>query len=537
MDIDITLPQQAYAIFESLNYTPWNALGEFIDNSIQSYLNNQKSLKKLNKKYKLRIDVNVERNKIIVKDNAAGIDKEELKSGLKPATKPKISEGLSEFGMGMKTASFWLSRKWSIITKHFNSSEKYEVVFDNVKIYTEGIRKIAVYPTKVNTKDHYTTLVLEEITIDGEDKRALQEIKENLASMYRLYLRKKDIELYFNGDKLSFEPYIPLKGKKMYGDNKEVIWLKELDFTLSSGKRIVGTAGLLATGKPLLAGFTYLRRNRVIEGIDEGKKVVEIFGTGNTKRSQRVFGEIHLDSFRVAHTKDKILFGNEIYEFKEKLKKALIDGDLNLLYQAENFAYRDKSNDNYEAGTPLRISEKIKKAISKNSLELNLDFKDKKIAIKGNIGKFSSEMKESYSDMYKIENLIRLLIQKVEKENKTSFLDENKYPDIGDKKIIRGINSKIEWLKDRETEEGLVSIRGEHDLYYTNFDALKTIIEINYDKFFKKYFAHKSITIGMLEHLYRYRNNIAHNCYLDDKERADINSALTTFLKQLNGKM
>lgn len=49
MEIDITLPQKAYAVFESLNYTPWNAIGEFIDNSIQSYLDNKKKIRESEK--------------------------------------------------------------------------------------------------------------------------------------------------------------------------------------------------------------------------------------------------------------------------------------------------------------------------------------------------------------------------------------------------------------------------------------------------------------------------------------------------------
>ena len=47
--LDIQPPQRIYNVFKHLNYRYWYALGEFVDNSIESYLKNKKNLKKLNK--------------------------------------------------------------------------------------------------------------------------------------------------------------------------------------------------------------------------------------------------------------------------------------------------------------------------------------------------------------------------------------------------------------------------------------------------------------------------------------------------------
>lgn len=542
MDIDITLPQKAYAIFESLNYATWNAVGEFIDNSIQSHLNNKKRLKKLEKNYKLKIDIKLNQNKLEIFDNAAGIDKNSLKKGLKPATKPDFSEGLSEFGMGMKTSAFWLCRRWKIVSKHFDSKEEFTVEFDNVEIYTKNIKKIVAYPKIIGNNEHYTRLILEEIIIDGINEKVIEDLKENLASMYRHYIRNDEIDIYFNDEKLTFKKYGVLRGKKEYGDNKEINWHKKIDFTLSSGKRITGEAGLLETGKPTRAGFTYLRRNRVIEGLVAGVKIIEILGTANTKRSQRVFAELNLDAFRVSHTKDKILFGNEIYEFKEKLKGALEEGDVRLLTQAEKFAYKDKVRRKKENGTDEKpveegISEK-KGPVIANILEINIsDFDDAAIEVAGNINKFSEEMKNAYENMYKIENVIRILIKNVEANNGVSFLDEENYDDVDDKNIIRNINKGINWIKDEEKEKGVVSIRGKHDIYYSNFNALKNIIDLNYEEYFSDFFVLKKHVLETLERLYTYRNNIAHNSYLNDEERNYIELALQFFLKQLNRKI
>lgn len=71
-------------------------------------------------------------------------------------------------------------------------------------------------------KKHYTKLILSDIVIDGLNEEVIEDLKRNLASMYRHYLRTNEIEIYFNGEKLSFKNYGILRGKKVYGDNKEI---------------------------------------------------------------------------------------------------------------------------------------------------------------------------------------------------------------------------------------------------------------------------------------------------------------------------
>jgi len=545
MEIDITLPQQAYAIFESLNYNPWNAVGEFVDNSIQSYLNYKTKLKKLDNNYKLKIDIDIGTDKLEISDNAAGIDAENLKKGLRPSTKPDFSDGLSEFGMGMKTAAFWLCRKWKIISKHFDSQEEFTVEFDNVEIYTKDVRKIIAYPRNVENKEHYTKIILENLaTIDLTNEQMVEDLKNNLASMYRHYIRNDEVEIYFNKKKLIFKVYEILNAKSVYGTNpKGIEWKKDIDFTLSSGKRITGFAGLLAVGKPSKAGFTYLRRNRVIEGLVEGVKIRDVLGTANLKKSQRVFAELNLDSFPVSHTKDKIIFGTEIYDFWARLKLALDDGDIRLLYQAENASYSKKKEESEEESEE---SEEVKQEskscesskTSCNPLEINLhDFEDEPIEVSGTLNKYAGEMKQAYESMYKIENLIRVVIMNIESMNGMSFLNEDNYDEPADKNTIRQINNRIKGIRADEEEKGLVSIRGKHDLYYTGFNSLKTIIDLNFEKYFSGFFVYKKHILENLERLYSYRNNIAHNSYLNEEERKYIEIILQSFINQLSGKM
>jgi hypothetical protein len=57
--VDIRPGVGLYALFPSLRYTPWVALGEMVDNSIQSYIQHKEELIALNgPDYKLRVDIN-----------------------------------------------------------------------------------------------------------------------------------------------------------------------------------------------------------------------------------------------------------------------------------------------------------------------------------------------------------------------------------------------------------------------------------------------------------------------------------------------
>jgi len=65
------------ALFPSMNYKPWYAIAEFVDNSLQSFLSNRAAIEKLHgKEAKLRVDIELDATppgRIVVRDNAAGI--------------------------------------------------------------------------------------------------------------------------------------------------------------------------------------------------------------------------------------------------------------------------------------------------------------------------------------------------------------------------------------------------------------------------------------------------------------------------------
>src|SRR5687767_11840388 len=98
------------SVLRHLNYKPWYALAEFVDNSIQSYKDKERELNAGASAARLKVSIKMGSEldpRIVVRDNAAGIAAENYGRAFKPAELPLDRTGLSEFGMGMKSAACW----------------------------------------------------------------------------------------------------------------------------------------------------------------------------------------------------------------------------------------------------------------------------------------------------------------------------------------------------------------------------------------------------------------------------------------------
>src|SRR5437763_15659631 len=92
------------SVLRHLNYKPWFAMAEFVDNSLQSYLQNRDRLHELHGEFRLKVEIELDRSdelRIKIRDNAAGIATNEYARAFRPAEIPADRTGLAEFGMGM----------------------------------------------------------------------------------------------------------------------------------------------------------------------------------------------------------------------------------------------------------------------------------------------------------------------------------------------------------------------------------------------------------------------------------------------------
>ena len=104
--IDIRPEVSVLGVFRHLNYRPWFAAAEFVDNAIQSFQDHQHELARVEgDTFKLLVKVKIDTSDegfIQVSDNAAGIYREEWARALRPAEPPPDTSGLAEFGMGIE---------------------------------------------------------------------------------------------------------------------------------------------------------------------------------------------------------------------------------------------------------------------------------------------------------------------------------------------------------------------------------------------------------------------------------------------------
>lgn len=336
------------SVLRHLNYKPWFALAEFIDNSLQSYLANREELHAVNgSNYKFRVTVKIETNppgRIVISDNAAGISLEDFPRAFRAAQVPTDRAGLSEFGMGMKSAACWFSENWSVRTKAINSSVERKIEFDIKNIVENNVEALDVSERDSGSiKGSYTVVVLNGLHHVPQG-RTIGKIKEHLASIYRVFMRDGQMQLFFGDELLKYSevpvlrsveykaPGVPVEGGQL------IIWKKSIDFDFGQGQRITGFAALREVGSTNLAGFSIFRRNRLIEGsYDETYRPDFIFKQTNSYRYQRLFGELHAEGFEVSHTKNGFRWEEFEEEFLDCLKQELESGDLNILAQADNY--------------------------------------------------------------------------------------------------------------------------------------------------------------------------------------------------------
>ena len=280
-------------MLKHIQYDPWFALAEFVDNAIDSYQKNGKLLKEIEgDKFQLevKIEFNDIDNKITIKDNAAGIHQKDYNRAFRAAEIPPDNSGLSEFGMGMKSAACWFSDNWCVRTSAIGENVEKIVSFDLNKIFYDKLEELDVTTKPQKENSHYTTIELTSIN-KMPIKKTKGKIKEHLASIYRDFTRQGTLKIYLDGEILEYNDPNILSAPFPYDSKtKPIYWKKEIDFDIDKGKMFVkGFVGLLESMESGKNGFALFRRGRVIEGsCDEGFKPKEVMGESGSPEWKRI---------------------------------------------------------------------------------------------------------------------------------------------------------------------------------------------------------------------------------------------------------
>ena len=404
--IDITPDVSALKIFRNLSFTPWYAIGEFVDNSITSALKNMDDLIALNgTDYELRIDIEFPRNKdsLIIKDNAAGISRTDLIERALKTGVPAIdtSVGLGKHGVGMKAAGLWWGEKITIETHPINEKNGWHIDLD---ISDQDNKKKIVVAKPITHRGYPgTTITVEKLWQKTPQSRTITAIRSYLPSIYRAYIgsTKEDGELkcliFYQNKQLTFEyptllsePLWPTKNGPEFGAPVR-LWRKDINIQLSSGKSISGWVGILEKLNRDMSGFFLKYRNKGISGVvpmqnsdpedsRDAKDTVskgaykprKIFRQSGGYADQSFIGEFDASEFGKTITTDEPKWSaEEKNEFETKLLDLLVADDY--LRMATNYRRKKASEKDVEEAIKSDAEEN---KLFQDSLDGNIDHSD-----------------------------------------------------------------------------------------------------------------------------------------------------------------
>ena len=368
-EVDITPSVTTYELYQIASYTHWFSIGEFIDNSITSAMQNWDLLQKqYGNDYSLNIyiDLDHDNSALTILDNAGGIKRSEIERALRAGEPPADKNWLSVHGVGMKMSAFWWGRNLKIQTWPIKDNSGYEVSVDLDEIKQTRSARMNVHATG-KLQPSGTLVTISKISEEKWPKgTGLGKLKSLLASMYRVYLndKEKPVKIFFNGKRMEFQPQPVLESAywpntEGPADNDIKKWERDFSFTTSSNRTIYGHVSLLARMSRDLSGFFLHYKGKGMGGIGyndatdpeftkkdlkdsrEYYRPEKIFGQEGSYRYQRFTGEFDISELGKTASTDSIKWDSEEEtEFLEALSIFLKDPEFNMWAMASNFQQR-----------------------------------------------------------------------------------------------------------------------------------------------------------------------------------------------------
>lgn len=346
-------------VFSRLNYKPWYAIAEFVDNSTQSFYTHQQELEDCGIiDVEISVDYDDENDVLTIVDNAFGMEFEDFTRAVKIDSPPENKTGRNEFGMGLKTAASWFGNIWSVRSTQLGSNYEYFTEINIPEIRKNNINCVTIKKTIVNPSSHGTTIIIRDVTKKIGSPRTKSKIVELLKSMYRRDLNSGLVRILYDGTPLFYDEYECLSFRNQ-------TWKKDVEFSFNFdgySHRIKGFVGILAHGGFGRAGFALFRRNRVVIGGEESNyKPDEIFGQAQSTIAHKLFGEFDLDDFPINQAKDGFVWDDGLEEEFIKCLKSNIEDYIKIA----KITNKDREK---EEATSKTVSDNIQNQIQ-NSIE------------------------------------------------------------------------------------------------------------------------------------------------------------------------
>ncbi|MDP8185765.1 ATP-binding protein [Phocoenobacter skyensis] len=350
--VDVSPDMQFYNLLESYPYTVKGALCEYIDNALEAFrsarTNGIPELPSI-----LTINISIQKDHIIIEDDGVGIAFSDIERAMKPAYKPS-EQSLNEFGIGMKAASMWFGRAWSLESYPIDSDSAYRINFDLNQLLENNQDRVALEKIERKKVTSGVRITLSKLTQQIEKNQALrawEEIDETYQlftsrdnPILRIYFKyqentfpKKDFsELPVSNQPLVF-PVCRLKDGQLYTIGKKKLWKKDVSFEFN-GKEIKGFFSLGSEASQVKnPGLRLFRYGRLIKGMEVNPyRPVDLVGTANKATPSRFYAELHLDGQAISNSKGEFTFDE--YLFLSEFKKQ--EGIEDFLQQAVEYRSR-----------------------------------------------------------------------------------------------------------------------------------------------------------------------------------------------------
>lgn len=356
--VSIATKPLVYSTFRYISNHVWHAIGEYVDNSIQSYLDHIDVLKEINPHNKLQVSINLdlEKDTITIKDNAYGIEQSKFDKAFELANVPLDASGLNEFGMGMKVSSIWLSNLWSVETSAYGETTKKTVVFDLEEVVNNEETELNVKEEPCNADSHYTIVTLKNLSQNKPTARQKATVIKHLASIYTKFIREGILELLVDGNIVADSVLKPLVAPYWKTpDQVPIEWKKDINF--DAGKyKVHGFIGILETMSTSTDnGFLLFRRNKVIgTSYDTKYRPKKLCGDQGSPRYKRIYGELELEGFSVSFTKNSFTQDDDLEAFIEDLYDHLMkDKSFKIFEQAQKYTPTKTKSEKKDVATHL----------------------------------------------------------------------------------------------------------------------------------------------------------------------------------------
>ena len=321
-ELSIEAKQNVYLRYRSYPYKWPQVFAEFIDNAIQSFEDNKNILRVDDPSYKLRVDIGFEweysaedgENKaksVTISDNAGGMSEERFKVALNLADDSMMRTGMNEFGIGMKAASAWLGNHWHIETKSLTDDKTLIVDVDITDVCKRDLHRLPYSETFESSRKNGTSITLSEFWPERVLlESSIKSLIANISSIYRCFLRQKEILLYVEDTLLDFDEYPVLVApsyKDLFGE--DITWKRHVEVDDKKGHKLSGFVALLQETKDEQRGVVILRNRRVVMGFDPDDRLVgkAFYGQTGSAKYRRVFGELEISGFNAAFGKNSVI--------------------------------------------------------------------------------------------------------------------------------------------------------------------------------------------------------------------------------------